>query len=232
MKIQKFQENVAIVRERIRAAEVRSGRKPGSVQLVGVSKYADVATTTQLVAAGCTVLGENRPQSMWEKAMALNDPQIAWHLIGHLQRNKVKRTVEMATLIQSADSARLLDAINDAGAEINRPVPVLLEVNISSEASKHGFAPSELNSTIERVSRLRFVHVNGLMAMAGLAGDAADARREFAALRELMETQRSNLPDNVRLDELSMGMSGDFEIAIEEGATIVRVGSLLFNGLR
>ncbi len=232
MTIQKFQENVAIVQERIRAAEVRSGRKPGSVQLVGVSKYVDAATTAHLVAAGCTVLGENRPQSMWEKATALNDPQIAWHLIGHLQRNKVKRTVEIATLIQSADSSRLLDAINIAGTETNRVVQVLLEVNISSEAAKHGFAPIELTSTIERVSQLRFVQVNGLMGMAGLAGNAADARREFAALRELMATQRSNLPDNVRLGELSMGMSGDFEIAIEEGATIVRVGSLLFNGLR
>ncbi len=228
MTIQQLRENVEVVRERIRTAEIRSGRKSGSVQLVGVSKYVDAATTAQLVAAGCTVLGENRPQAMWEKATALNDPQIAWHLIGHLQRNKVKRTVEIATLIQSADSTRLLDAINIAGTETNRVVQVLLEVNISSEAAKHGFAPIELTSTIEHVSRLRFVQVNGLMCM---AGDAADARHEFAALRELTAAQRSNLPDNVRLDELSMGMSGDFEIAIEEGATIVRVGSLLFKGL-
>ena len=231
MTIRKFQENLAAVRARIRAAELRTGRQPGAVQLIGVSKYVDATTTADLVAAGCKVLGENRPQSMWEKAAELKDLQINWHLIGHLQRNKVNRTVEIATLIHSVDSERLLKAINTSAAAANRTAQVLLEVNVSGEAAKHGFAPSEVVRAIEQVSKLEFVHVNGLMCMAGLTGDPAAARPEFSALRELANSLQSNLPGNVQIGELSMGMSGDFEIAIEEGSTMVRIGSLLFAGI-
>lgn len=226
--LDQLKKNLSAVRERINAAAQRAGREPESVRLVGVTKYVDAATTALLVEAGCTILGENRPQSLWEKSSELNDPQIEWHLIGHLQRNKVKRTIEVATLIHSVDSLRLLNAIQMSGSELNKTVRVLLEVNVSGEASKHGFAPEGLFAAIEQAGSLSHLQVEGLMCMAGLDGNADDARREFDTLRVLSEQHQANCPANVQMNELSMGMSGDYEIAIESGATLVRVGSALF----
>jgi PLP dependent protein len=223
-----FKINLLRVRQRIEAAETRSGRPAGSVRLVGVTKYVDAATTGELAEAGCWELGENRPQSLWEKASTLNDPRIAWHLIGHLQRNKVARTVEVAALIHSVDSERLLAAINEAALRINIRSNVLLEINVSGEAAKHGLHPNELRAILEQAVHYSHVNICGLMCMAGLESETDQTRREFAMLRKLREGHRPFESTNIRLDELSMGMSGDFEIAIEEGATIVRVGSLLF----
>ena len=151
-------------------------------------------------------------------------------MIGHLQRNKVKRTVAIADLIHSTDSQRLLKSIDDAARDTAKVMNVLLEVNVSDESAKHGFSLNEIDGAIEFAAGLKHVAVRGLMCMAGLAGDVDDARREFGLLRELAEARQSGLPANVTMDELSMGMSGDFEIAIENGATMVRVGSLLFEG--
>ena len=162
---------------------------------------------------------------------ALADLPIDWHMIGHLQRNKVKRTIACCNLIHSVDSQRLLKAIDRSGGEAEKVVNVLLEVNVSHESAKHGFREQELAETLELAATLNHVSVNGLMCMAGLEGDLDDARREFASLRELQERLQTNAADNVNLQELSMGMSGDFEVAIEEGATLVRIGSSLFEGI-
>lgn len=224
----KIAENVAVVRGRIADAALRSGRTPDSVRLVAVTKYVSADVVRPLVAAGCTDLGESRPQKLWEKAEALVDLPVRWHMIGHLQTNKVRRTAPLLAMIHSIDSQRLLEAVDEAS---DRPLPVLLEVNTSGEAAKDGLTPAMVEPFLEQASRCRNVAIRGLMCMAGLEGDLDAARRDFAALRELRDRLRRNCPAGVELDELSMGMSGDYEIAIEEGATIVRVGSALFEGV-
>jgi pyridoxal phosphate enzyme (YggS family) len=229
--IELIRRNLNSVRERMTEAAERSGRQPTDVRLIGVTKYVDAAVTRTLIAAGCSDVGENRPQALWDKAQELQDLNVNWHLIGHLQRNKVKRSVALAALIHSVDSVRLLDAIQAAAKEAGQVAKVLLEVNVSGDQAKHGLAAEDLISAIEHVAPLSHVAVEGLMCMAGLTGDGDDARRDFSRLRRLADSQQGDLPENVRMSELSMGMSGDFEIAIEEGATLVRVGSLLFEGV-
>jgi pyridoxal phosphate enzyme (YggS family) len=225
---EKFKSNLAEVRQRIAEAALRSGRTESDVTLVAVTKYVDAATTRQLVNAGAKTLGENRPQVLEEKANSLSDLDIEWHMIGNLQRNKVKRTLPHATLIHALDRDSLIDLVAKEGAARDRQVRCLLEVNVSGEESKHGYAADEVATAIERVIALPSIRLEGLMCMAGLAGDAEDARREFAMLREIRDSHANVRTDNVDLRDLSMGMSGDYEIAIEEGATIVRVGSALY----
>ena len=223
--------NLSVVRQRIDEAAARSGRDGHEVTLVGVCKYIGPRLTRQLVEAGCDQLGENRPQQLWEKTTQLEGTGAAWHLIGHLQRNKVRRTLPLIAMLHSGDSQRLLKAVNEEASRHGHSLPVLLEVNISGDATKHGFHPDQMPGIIEQVSTLEFLDVEGLMTMASLAGGPEKARGDFAALRELRDRLREYCPDNVRLDDLSMGMSGDFEVAVEEGATLVRVGSALFEGI-
>jgi pyridoxal phosphate enzyme (YggS family) len=225
-------ENLARVRENIAAAAARSGRRPESVTLVGVTKYVEPSVARLLVDAGLNILGESRPQQLWQKAESLADLQVSWHLIGHLQRNKVKRTLPLVDCIHSVDSRRLLQEISREAVSIQRTANVLLEVNISGDASKTGLKPDEIEPLFSEIIELPAVRVHGLMTMAGLKGGVDRARRDFAALRMLRDRLQSNCPANVVLKELSMGMSGDYEVAIEEGATIVRVGSALFEGIK
>lgn len=212
------------------AAATAAGRRAEVVRLVAVTKYVDAATTRLLVSAGCGDLGESRPQQLWDKHAALADLDVRWHLIGHLQRNKVRRTAPLLHMLHSGDSLRLLSEINEARGDAV-PLPVLLEVNVSGDAAKHGFSPIEVEPLLDDLSRLKRLEVRGLMCMAGLEGNAADARREFASLRELRDRLRSAWRGRFALDELSMGMSGDFEAAVAEGSTMVRVGSALFEGI-
>jgi len=228
---QRIAENLARVRGRIADAAARAGRAANEVRLVAVTKYVGLGEAWALAAAGCRTLGESRPQQLWEKAEALSDAGVRWHMIGHLQRNKVRRTLPLVAMIESVDSPRLLEAVDHAAGELGSEMPVLLEVNVSSEEAKHGFEPEAVEPFLEELPRYGHVQVRGLMCMASFSGGLEAARRDFAALRELRDRLRPNCPEGVRLDELSMGMSGDFEVAIEEGATIVRVGSLLFEGL-
>jgi pyridoxal phosphate enzyme (YggS family) len=232
-------QNLANVRERIASAAARSGRKPEAIRLVGVTKYASVEVTRALVEAGLADLGESRPQALWDKAAALADLPVRWHLVGHLQRNKVRRTLPLVSLMHSIDSRRLLTAIEQElalVAEADGPTSVqprsaLLEVNISGDAAKHGFAPAEVGPLIAELLQLAHVRICGLMAMGALEGGTDRARRDFAALRELRDHLQPLAPAGVSLEELSMGMSDDYEVAIEEGATIVRVGSAMFDGV-
>lgn len=222
--------NLAEVRGRIADAARRSGRAAEEVRLVAVTKFVGEAEIRVLVEAGCETLGESRPQQLWEKAAALADLPIRWHLIGHLQRNKARRTLPLVEMIQSVDGRELIATLEHYATEPATRVPVLLEVNVSGEPAKHGFSPDQMQPLLPELGDLRYIEVRGLMCMASLEGGLDAARRDFAALRELRDRLRSECPKPIRLDELSMGMSGDFEVAIEEGATIVRVGSALFEG--
>jgi pyridoxal phosphate enzyme (YggS family) len=229
----RIRDNLAGVRERMAAAAARSGRQAGEIKLVGVTKYVDADIALVLVEAGVTDLGESRPQELSKKAEAMADLPIHWHLIGHLQRNKVKRTLESVAIIHSVDSLRLLQEINVHAA--SRPLPVvdvLLEVNISGDAAKHGLRSDEIEPLIPEIAKLSYVSVIGLMTMSGLESTPEQTRREFAAVRELGDKLGRISAPNMVLNDLSMGMSEDYEIAIEEGATIVRVGSALFEGVK
>jgi pyridoxal phosphate enzyme (YggS family) len=223
--------NVARVRERIAAAASAAGRDPDEIKLVAVSKYVDAATATLLVDAGCHSLGEARPQQLWEKAAFPDLAGVEWHLIGRLQRNKILRTLPLVALIHSVDSERLLAAINNEAASLGMTSRVLFEVNCSGDASKQGFAADDVRALLPTLSKYSHVEVAGLMTMAALDGDDGVAHANFAALRTLRDELASNAPPNVNLRDLSMGMSGDFEIAVAEGATIVRIGSSLFAGV-
>lgn len=223
-----FRRNLDEVRGRIADAAAKSGREADDVKLVAVTKYVDADITRQLVLAGATTLGENRPQVLGEKAAALSDLEIEWHMIGSLQRNKIKKTVSIASLLHSLDRDSLVESVARHGVETDQVIDCLLEVNVSGETSKHGYAADQVGAVIEKISQLESIRLCGLMCMAGLAGDDDDARREFAMLRELRDRHVGTDGSNIELKHLSMGMSGDFESAIEEGATIVRVGSALF----
>jgi PLP dependent protein len=221
-------ENVDRVRRRIAEAAARAGRSPDDVRLLAATKYVGPDEIRALVAAGCVLLGENRPQDLCQKAESLHDVPIEWHMIGHLQRNKVRRVLPWVAMVQSVDSERLLAAIDRIAGDLGRSAPVLLEVNVSRELQKHGLAPEELPAVIASLPAYPHVEVRGLMTMASLVGGADAARRDFAALRALRDQVVAECPPGVPLTELSMGTTADFEIAIEEGATIVRIGLALY----
>jgi PLP dependent protein len=224
-------ENLARVRERIDAAAARVGRDPRSVLLVAVTKYVDATAAAHLLAVGCRDLGESRPQQLWAKAAEPALAGAAWHLVGRLQRNKVARTLPLAKLIHSVDSPRLLESIDEHAGAVDLRARVLLEVNCSGEAAKQGFEADDVRRLLPTLAALEFVDVAGLMTMAPLEGGDTAARTAFAALRVLRDELADNCPPTVGLRELSMGMSGDFEAGVAEGATIVRIGSALFEGL-
>jgi PLP dependent protein len=200
--------------------------------LVGVTKYVGAEAARELFAAGCREMGESRPQALWEKAEALADLPIIWHFVGHLQRNKVRRTLPLVGMIHSLDSLRLARALEDEARLLDRRVPALLEVNIGGETAKTGLQPDAVEPLLVELAGFRHIEVRGLMTLAALRGGLAESQRDFAALRALRDRLLPNCPEGIALNELSMGMSGDFEAAIEEGATIVRVGSALFEGIQ
>lgn len=226
-----LQRNLQQVRQRIAQAARQCSRSPHEICLVGVTKYGPPPLARALVQQGLFDLGESRPQELWRKAEVLADLPVRWHLIGPLQSNKVRRTLPLVHLIHSVDSLRLLAVLEEEAARLGRPVPVLLEVNLSGEAAKHGFWSEEMPAVVEQLARYPHVQVRGLMTMGPREGGLDAARRAFAGLRTLRERLRPLCPPSVTLDELSMGMSEDLEVAIAEGATIVRVGSALFTGL-
>ena len=216
--------NLGSIRERIASAAARAENQ--SVQLVAVTKYAQLDWIAALLDLGHRELGENRPQQMVQRADIFAD--VTWHLIGQLQRNKVRPTLGVSHMIHSVDSMRLLQRIDLLAGELQVIPRLLLEVNVSKEAAKAGFAETDLKNIWPEIVSLSHVEIAGLMAMAPRVDTPEDARPFFAQLRKLRDSLAGN---DHPLPELSMGMSGDFEVAIEEGATLVRVGSSLFNGL-
>jgi pyridoxal phosphate enzyme (YggS family) len=227
--------NLARVREAVAKACRRAGRAPESVRIVGVTKYVPPAWGAMLLEAGCPDLGESRPQSLWERAAAFTasgPPWSAarWHLIGRLQRNKVRRTLPLVSLIHSLDSRRLLDEIVAEALAQQRRVEALVEVNLDGDPGRSGIAPEGVGDLLDAAAGSP-VEIRGLMGMASAptpAGEDGAARRQFGLLRALRDRHAADHP---RLVELSMGMSGDFVDAILEGATIVRIGSTLWEGM-
>lgn len=228
--------NLAAVRTQIAAAAARSGRSEHDVCLVAVTKYVAPEIAGLLVEAGCCDLGESRPQELWRKhawfAAHPSQPTVRWHLVGHLQRNKLARTVPLLALLHSCDSLRLVEALAPAAATRGTPLELLLEVNVSGQAEKTGLQPAEVEPMLAALAQAPSLRCTGLMCMAGLDDDPDAARRDFAALRALRERLNQAWAGRFDLRELSMGMSGDYVAAIEEGATLVRIGSALFEGVQ
>jgi len=218
--------NVEQVRERIELACARAGRDPGEVTVVAVSKTFPAEVIREAVEAGIRDIGENRVQEAYQKFQELG--RIAtWHMVGHLQTNKVKRALEFFDWIHSVDSLHLAREISKRAERLGREVDVLLEVNTSGEASKYGVTPEELPALAEAVSQLPRIRVRGLMTIAPIVERPEEARPYFVMLREL----RDRLVEEgvvAELPHLSMGMTDDFEVAVEEGATMVRIGRAIF----
>lgn len=227
---ERVQANYLNVLERIQAAATRSARESKEIRLIAVTKSVDSTIARWLVEFGCCDLAESRPQVLWEKAASLTDLPVRWHMIGHMQRNKVKRTMPLVSVMHSLDSSRILEQIQQDLAPRPVPLELLLELNISGEPDKTGMLISSAEELLTewqtQNGQFPGLAIEGLMGMGSLNGGLEQARRDFESLRNLRDRWaiRYGLP----LKELSMGMSDDFEIAIEEGATMVRVGSTLF----
>ncbi|MEW6264654.1 MAG: YggS family pyridoxal phosphate-dependent enzyme [Thermodesulfobacteriota bacterium] len=216
-----IKDRLAAVGERINQACRRAGRKPGEVRLVAVSKTVPLEVVRSGIEAGLTILGENYVQEAQEKIETLGR-RTAWHLVGRLQTNKAKYAVKLFDLIHSVDNLKLAEEINKKAGALGRRQPILVQVNVSGEDTKAGVSPVEAPRLIERIVGLPHLEVRGLMTMPPFFDQPERARPYFAGLREFKE--KVGPP----LTELSMGMSGDFEVAIEEGATLVRIGTAIF----
>ena len=222
-----LQKNLDKVEERIASSCEKVARKRNEVTLVGVSKTVDSSLAKLLMEKGIAHLGESRPQELWNKASHL--PNAHWHFIGHMQRNKIDKTLPLIHLFHSVDSLRLLQALDSECQKQNLKLDFLLEVNISGEENKQGFDPSSVLGLASELMALKHLQCQGLMGMAAYALEKEKCRPAF----ELLRNTRDELSDLLgrKLPELSMGMSNDFEIAIEEGATLIRLGSILWEGL-
>jgi pyridoxal phosphate enzyme (YggS family) len=219
-------ENLAEVRERISQAIQKSGREPDSVRLITVSKQISFDRIEEARAAGAVVFGENKIQEAIPKIEQMGADGISWHFIGHLQKNKVKFLDERFDLIHSVDSLELAEKIAKHCQSENRVQRVLLQVNVSGEAAKFGMEPNELEKQMAGFSQLQGIQVEGLMTIPPFDSDPENSRRYFSRLRELGD--KCEKENGLSLHELSMGMSHDFEVAVEEGATLVRVGTAIF----
>lgn len=221
-----IRERAAGIRERIGRAAARAGRRPEEVRLVAVTKTQPPERVAEAFGAGLAVFGENYVQEAQEKIAAV--PGAEWHLIGKLQTNKAKRAVALFDWIETIDSLRLLREVSRRAAEAGKTVPLLFEVNLAAEGSKAGIFPEELPSLLEAAALLPGIRPSGLMAIPPPVGAPEEARRFFAQLRGLLGRCRGEWGGGAGMTELSMGMSEDFEVAIEEGATMVRIGTALF----
>jgi pyridoxal phosphate enzyme (YggS family) len=219
-----------MIRERIGAAVAHANRQPEEVQLVAVSKTVPVEVLRDAYALGLCVFGENRVQEAQEKIAAMALPDLRWELIGHLQTNKANRAAELFARVQSVDSLRLADALSARASALGKTLPILLEVNVADEESKSGFTPEESVESARMIAKMPSVRLEGLMTVAPLVEDPEDVRPAFRKLRELRDRLRETVPlgDDGGWHALSMGMSDDFAVAIEEGATLIRLGRALF----
>jgi len=236
------------VKARVARAAEKSGRRASDVMLVAVTKYASIEDIRELVSLGHVDLGENRVQQLVQRAAIIDEfnarraerggaaTPVRWHMIGSLQRNKVKQAIQVARLIHSVDSLRLAEELQEyaeaaaaaPGGEKFGPVDVLVEVNVSGEASKHGVAPAAARHLVDMIDTMVALRPRGLMCMAPNTGSIDDARRTFTRCKEIFDEIRALGVGGERFDILSMGMSGDYEVAIECGSNLVRVGSAIF----
>jgi pyridoxal phosphate enzyme (YggS family) len=220
-------QNIQTVRKRIERACQKVGRNADEIDIVAVSKTVEVARIEEAIAAGIKIIGENRVQEAWPKFQAVG-PKVRWHMIGHLQTNKVKRALQFADMIQSVDSIHLAQEIQKQAEKLNRTVDVLIEVNTSGEATKFGFRPEETLPAIEEISGLNRLQIKGLMTIGVFLPEPEEVRPCFKQLRELRDRIAGKNFQRVEMDILSMGMTDDFEVAIEEGSNMVRIGRAIF----
>lgn len=221
-------ENLVEVRKRIARACERSGRNPQDVLLVAVSKTFAVELLQEARDAGQLDFGENYVQELTEKRRAVRDAEIRWHYIGHLQSNKAKHIVDFVHLIHSIDNEHVARELNRRAEIAKRFIDILLEVHTTDEATKFGVRPESAVELAKSISKLRSLRIQGLMTMGPFSEDPNDSRPSFRQLVELKRKIESERIDNVEMRHLSMGMSHDFEVAIEEGATLVRIGTAIF----
>lgn len=220
-----IEKRLAAVKERIRAAAEKCGRDPAEITLIAVTKTYPVSAMNTAIKAGITDVGENKPQEIRDKFDSVLP--VRWHLIGHLQSNKIKYVIDRCDLIHSVDSIKLMDEIENKAKAHDRDIDILIQVNISGEESKSGVSPDGLEAMLRHAAALSRVHVKGLMTIAPKA-EYGDADVCFADMKKLFDTVSEKSFPNVEMRELSMGMSGDFETAIKHGATMLRIGSAIF----
>lgn len=222
-----LEKNIEDVLDRVERAAIASNRNPEEVKLIAVTKTVDIDIMKRAIEYGIVHVGENKVQELVRKYEAIG-PVVKWHLIGHLQRNKVKYIIDKVDLIHSLDSYRLAEEIDKRAKEINRVVECLLQVNVSGEESKYGISVKDAKELLKEIVTLNNIKIVGLMTMAPHVENQEETRQYFSALKTLSEEISEIGLENVEMKYLSMGMSNDFEIAIEEGASLIRVGSSIF----
>ena len=227
-KVLSIADNIRRVRTRMRQAAERAGRDPLAVRLVAASKTVDAARIRAAIAAGVTVLGENYLQETRQKLGQLGRAGVEWHLIGPLQRNKVRYVFDLFDMMHALDRLALAEEINRRAERLGRRLPVLLEVNVGGETSKSGWTPDGLLNDVRQLAALPNIQVRGLMTIPPPTPQPAEARPFFRHVRQLRDRLAQAGYDGMTFDELSMGMTADYEVAIEEGATLVRVGTAIF----
>jgi len=223
-----FKDKLARVREVVERAAAKSGRKASDIALVAVTKGVGVETVLEAIESGLTLFGENRVQEAESKIPAVQNPSVQWHLVGHLQSNKVRNALSLFSLVQSVDSLRLAEHVSASAIAENKTVSVLLEVNLSGEKQKYGFESEELYGAVDQIALLPAVKVEGLMGIAPNVPDLSVRRDSFRKLKGLYSVCKTLKRGSVEMKWLSMGMSDDYEVAIEEGANMIRVGRALF----
>lgn len=226
-----IRQNLDNLHNRMKAASLRSGKDPKAVKLVVSTKYVDTTITKILLENGLNEFGENRLQDAEDKIKQLCNESVSWHMFGHLQRNKVKKALKIFDLIHSVESLRLAEEINKESAKLERRTRILAEVNVSGEDAKYGLRPEETIPFLKELNKMEGLQVEGLMTMAPMVEDQEICRPIFRGLRELRDKIEELGLENITMKYLSMGMTLDFEAAIEEGSNLVRVGTAIFKGI-
>ncbi|MGR3319583.1 MAG: YggS family pyridoxal phosphate-dependent enzyme [Candidatus Anammoxibacter sp.] len=226
-----IKQNLEVLYKRIEAASLRSGRNPESVKLVVSTKYIDTPITRILLENGLNEFGENRLQDTEEKISQLGEETVSWHMFGHLQRNKVKKAIKIFDLIHSVESLRLAKEINKESVKLEKRTKILVEVNISGEETKYGLSPEETIPFMKELNVMEGLEVEGLMTMAPMVADQEICRPIFKGLKEFSDKIEEMGLENIKMKYLSMGMTLDFEAAIEEGSNLIRVGTAIFKGI-
>ena len=219
--------NLEIINEKVKKAALKTNRNPDEIKLVAVTKTATIEQIKEAIRVGVKIIGENKVQEAKEKYQILST-DIEWHLVGHLQTNKVKYAIEIFDLIHSVDSIKLAKEIDKRSLQFGMITNVLVEVNVSGEETKYGIKPEEVKLFLKEISEYSRIRVRGLMTIAPMAEDTEEVRPYFRKLRELFKEIKIKSIKNIKMDYLSMGMTEDFEVAIEEGANMVRIGRGIF----
>ncbi len=228
MSNESIKSNLDAINERIKSAALDAGRDPSEIKLVAVSKTKPAEAVIEAAAAGAVIFGENYIQESIEKAETIDNPDISWHFIGHLQSNKAKFAVKIFNLIHSVDSLKLAKEINKQAKKIDKVQKILVQINISMEETKSGIGEEEAEDLVRSISQLKNVSVEGLMTMPPYYNEPEMVKPYFKRLKVISEKIKELKIENISMDELSMGMTGDFEPAIMEGSTFVRIGTAIF----